>query len=350
MEENAIPFIRPGVLHYIGSFFRLDEDLLLSNPDLFYLDPKRVERGAEAFCQSVAYDPRKKEHSGWEILYSALGIPVSKLQHNPKETARNFVLRIWGLVMKAQEIPMSLHVEKVNGVKQWMYHINPLVRSDVQVAMQQAKYRIANSPLWSKKTKVAECKKTTKIILDDDDMFFLQVEIGKYIRLALNNKERVLFLAAHMKAGQHALTFLQRRGAKKKELVTTDLIDDGKGYHKSDATLHKAQVLLISADYVPLRVKPEKYDKIILWNLPSILSSLHAENPLPNFIEMSKKEKRKYPPHFYKDLWKAADLFHFFRDIIQDTNEVFVTGIKSKTSKEVQFLERMRGPVSWIGE
>jgi hypothetical protein len=346
-ERNDKPLLRPGVLHFVGSFFGLDEEFLLSNPALYNLSPKRIAKGAKDFYDTIAYQPGNNKQ-GWEILHSALGLGLDQLYPKRAETPEKYVTRVWAYIMRQMGIPMSLKVidkEKKN----WVFQVTPSHYEMIQTSMREAFTRMNESPIHSRNPSTIEPKGKTECLIDDDDLFFLQRELGLYIGDCLNKNERLLFLTAHEKAAEHALTFLRRNGASSgKILGCCDSVGKKKGFGWNPNKLHTAQILLLGVDFVPLRYHPGRFDRVIIWNLPSILHSLHVSNPVPNFFELARKEENgKFPPTYYKRLWQAADLFHLTRELVQNARDVWVTGVK-KDSKEIKFLERIRGNVTYL--
>jgi hypothetical protein len=338
---TTLPFLRPGVLHFLGSFFNLDETHLAKDPSMFCLTPQRVERGAKQFRETIEYDEKKQE-TGWEILHSALGIPTQLLKRKHNETDRNFVLRIWRIAFREQGMPLSLKVEKRGDTKFWRYHVSPASYEEVKQAMQGALDRIAQSPLA--KTKYTPLPNlNTEMMSQDVDLFFMQRYLGEYLREAFKQERRILFLCAHTPAGRQAFSFLRRNGADPTFLVTTPPIGKETPYVQDAKS---ARVLLLGVDFVPLTHLPKDFDDVVLWNFPSILASMHTNDPLPDFLAMSRSQGRAQPPQYYSRLWKAADLFHWVREHVARARYVLATGVRSATSAEVRFLERLRGEVT----
>lgn len=339
--ETNIPFIRPGVLHFLGSFFHLDELHLLKDPAAFSLTPQRIEKGAKEFCEVIVYDPKKKG-TGWEILYSALGIHPTDLQRKHNENDRNFVLRIWKLVFKQQNLPLSLEVTKKGNSKYWKYHISPDAYENAKKGMKLAQDRISLSPLAKSTPSAFNPDYKTQILMENADLFKMQNILGNFLKPIFESDKRLLFVCSDIVEARRALGFLRRYGADPTFVQTTKVVDKDEIFVKEN--LHEARVLLLSTDNIPLCLLPQPFDAMIIWNISFVLASVHAEDPLPDFISMSRKENRVHPPGYYHGLWKVADIFHFVRHYLSNTPDVLVTGVVPH-SKEVSFLERVRGKV-----
>lgn len=278
--SDPIPFIRLGVLHFLGSFFNVDEYRILD--PTYCLDVEKIEKGALGFVETIT--PKdidlKQNGQAWEILYSALGIPLDVLRMKESESPQKYVARLWHKMLAMQGISVSIRSKK----RGWGLSVNP--SETAQTALRLAENRVKNSS----SDKILE----TNIISQNDSK--LQDSIGLVLEKAIQNKQRVLILTPTGDEARSIIPFLFQHSVRHNILGTSNLIaNDKQLFTTLPSKMHKAPVLLLSANYVPLSYLPDNYHLVILWKFQQSLDMMHVTDPLPNFIELAKKDNHQFP-------------------------------------------------------
>jgi hypothetical protein len=337
---SDLPLLRPGILHFLGTFLHLDEKDILKDPNKYCLRSDKIDNVAMSFTEAINPKPledTKETSGGWQILCTGLGIDRDDLKMKDKHSPQSYVSFIWSKILMAQGVVLSMNIINKKS-KSWVLNISNI--EEVKNAMIKAVNRYENSP--TSKSPGTSKNKNTYIILNNDKSKMDKLDkLGLVIKEALDSKKRILFLTADGSSARNVLPYLFKFGLNYKRLATSVLVTKDKRVNTNNKELHKANFLLLSANFFPLKYEPYKYDLVILWDFPSILNNLHVTNPLPNFIQMSRLENRQYPPSYYKDLWKVADIFHLVREIIEDAGEVW--GIDMIKNSQYYFLEKLRG-------
>lgn len=334
--DISVPLLRPGVLHFLGSFFNLDMETIL-DPSRS-LDVQQIEKGALSFVEAVAPQEEKKDSTGWEILYTSLGISDDYLKLKPDESPQRYVSRLWMKMLIRQGVKVGVDVKPD---RQWAFK----VRSPnhlLQQAQNEAKDRVAQSP-QAKPGKRKMLTKPTFAMFSQDRS--LRKKLGERLERCIKDQKRVLILVPDASTARREILFLFQYGVTPDILGTSDLISNDRRLTTEPSKLHQTQVLLLSANYFPMVYKPSKYDLVILFQFQEILNTVHVSDPLPDFMLMAKSNNREYPYKYYKDLWKVADLFHIIRDLAQEAGEVWATQCRGRP---YFFLERIRGNIEVV--
>jgi len=343
-SNTSLPLLRPGILHFLGSFVRLDESRILEDPLSFALTSEKVEKGAMSFHSAISPDEKSEKKSegggGWQILCTGLGVPLDDIRQKSNQAPQSYVTQVWTRVMASQGLLMSLNIEKdANGKRKgWRYQVTDTQVEDMKTAMRRAITRYENSPIASSPTP-AVSKPTT--VTEDASLD----RLGKVIVDAIDASQRVLFLVADARSAREMIPFLFQHGVHHSIMGTSALISSDKRLTTSPKEVHNAQFLLMSVNFFAMRYEPRDYDLVVLYNMPEILNNLHVSQPLPNFIQMSRSDGRKNTPSYYKDLWRAADIFHLVRHLTQEAGLVWATHVRPQSCHK-RFLERLRGSLT----
>lgn len=316
-----LPLIRPGIIHFIGTFFGFDEEKFSNN---FSLTNDKIEKGSLSLYNTIKPESEEKMSNGSEILCTTLGIPLRDLIPTI-DIPQKYASQVWSRILFAQGIQMSLQKTKEG------WGLGYKEANIVKGAVEDAKRRYENSPTSKTKNKLKSGKTYVNM---------MHKPLADKLADDIRKSKRVLFVTDNAFSAREALPYIFSCGIKYEDIGTTEIISNDKRMVTNAELLHTVPFLLISANFFSLRYHPGKYDLVVLWDVPSILKSVHMENPLPDFIRMSVNDKRKNPPAYYKDLWKVADTFHILREFMEECECLWMTEMESNL---FSFVRKVRG-------